>query len=145
MKKRGFFFSMDAFLALLLFAVVLSLIYSFFISVPRLDQPFYFSEDVLDVFSKVKIKDLDLNQYPGIESMVNDGTISNTDKTLFEILAELQLSGNGAGSQSLIEDILICIIPDQYGFGIDFGDTEIYTKDDREIISLIARQRLVIA
>jgi len=145
MKKRGFFFSMDAFLALLLFAVVLSLIYSFFISVPRLDQPFYFSEDVLDVFSKVKIKDLDLNQYPGIESMVNDGTISNTDKTLFEILAELQLSGNGAGSQSLIEDILIGIIPDQYGFGIDFGDTEIYTKDDREIISLIARQRLVIA
>ena len=86
MKKNGFFFSMDAFLALILFGTFLALIYSYYVGNPKLDQPFYFSEDVLDVFSNVKINELDLNQYPEITKLINNNIITNQDKTIFEDL-----------------------------------------------------------
>ena len=142
--KKGFFFSMDGFLALILFALFLSLIYSFFISVPRLEQPFYFSEDILDVFSEVKVSELDLNSYPNIQGMITNDVINNTNKTIFEVLSDFQLNNhNIADSQMLVNELITGIIPEQYGFGIDFGNSSIYEKP-KNVTNLVSRQRLVI-
>ena len=142
--KKGFFFSMDGFLALILFALFLSLIYSFFISVPRLEQPFYFSEDILDVFSEVKVSELDLNSYPNIQGMITNDVINNTNKTIFEVLSDFQLNNHDiADSQMLVNELITGVIPEQYGFGIDFGNSSIYEKP-KNVTNLVSRQRLVI-
>ena len=142
--KKGFFFSMDGFLALILFALFLSLIYSFFISVSRLEQPFYFSEDILDVFSEVKVSELDLNSYPNIQGMITNDVINNTNKTIFEVLSDFQLNNHDiADSQVLVNELITGVIPEQYGFGIDFGNSSIYEKP-KNVTNLVSRQRLVI-
>lgn len=142
--KKGFFFSMDGFLALILFALFLSLIYSFFISVPRLEQPFYFSEDILDVFSEVKVSELDLNSYPGIQGLMASNAINNTNKTIFEVMVDFKVNNHDiANSRDLVSDLITGIVPEQYGFGIDFGNYSVYEKT-KNVTNLVSRQRLVI-
>ena len=147
MLKRGFFFSLDAFFALILFGLFLSLIYASFFSAPRLEQPFYFSEDVLDVLSNVRIKELDLAQYPGILNMINTGVITNTDKTAFEVLVELNQKqpADTANIKVLMDDLIKGVVPVQYGLGLDFSNQQVYVNDPaKEVTNVIARQRLVL-
>ena len=151
MKKKGFFFSMDAFLALILFGTFLALIYSYYVSNPKLDQPFYFSEDVLDVFSNVKINELDLNQYPVTNNLIATGVITNPDKTIFEVLIELNNKDppDIDDSRVMVEELVSGIIPKQYGFSLEFNQDGIqdgiYNKDpSKQITNAIARQRIII-
>ncbi|HLC63012.1 MAG TPA: hypothetical protein VJJ21_01715 [Candidatus Nanoarchaeia archaeon] len=147
MKKNGFFFSMDAFLALILFGTFLALIYSYYVGNPKLDQPFYFSEDVLDVFSNVKINELDLNQYPEITKLINNNIITNQDKTIFEVLIELNNKDppDVDNSRVMVEEIVSGIIPAQYGFSLEFNKNPVYNNDpSKQVTNAIARQRLII-
>ena len=145
MNKKGFFFSMDAFFALILFGTFLALIYSFYVGSPKLDQPFYLSEDVLDTFSNVKINELDLNQYPNTQKLITDGIITNPDKTIFEVLIELNSKGDTANSNVLVKDLVEGIIPGQYGFSLEFDKKDVYNKDSsKQITNAIARQRIII-
>jgi len=147
MPKRGFFFSLDAFFALILFGLFLSLIYTSFFSAPRIEQPFYFSEDVLDVLSNVRISELDLSQYPGITNQIATGIISNPDKTVFEILVEFNNKNpkDVANTKILLDELLNGIMPVQYGLGVEFGGISVYNKDPtKEVTNVIARQRLVL-
>ena len=82
--KKGFFFSIDSILALMLFGIVLTGIYSFFLTTHSIDQQFYFSEDILNRFSSTKVSELDLTKYPEVQRMISDGTIKNTENTLLE-------------------------------------------------------------
>jgi len=61
--KKGFFFSIDAFMALILFVLIIMLIYTFFIGVGTLRQQYYFSEDLFTVMDNVKINELDEDNY----------------------------------------------------------------------------------
>jgi len=144
--KKGFFFSLDGFFALILFGLFLAMIYSYFVSEPRLEQPFYFSEDVLDVFSNVKINELELSQYPKITNLITTGKITNQEKTIFEVLVDFnsQDPKDTASSNDVIDDLMQGIIPEQYGFGVDFSGTEVYETPGKEKINVIARQRLVL-
>lgn len=145
--KKGFFFSLDAFFALILFGLFLALIYSSFFTSPRLEQPFYFSEDVLDVLSKVRIRELDLAQYPGIANQINTQVITNTDKTVFEVLVELnqKVPPDTANIEVLLDDLIKEVVPVQYGLGLDFSGTQVYVNDlAKEKTNVVARQRLVL-
>ena len=142
---------MDAFLALILFGTFLALIYSYYVSNPKLDQPFYFSEDVLDVFSNVKINELDLNQYPVTNNLIATGVITNPDKTIFEVLIELNNKDppDIDDSRVMVEELVSGIIPKQYGFSLEFNQDgiqdDIYNKDpSKQITNAIARQRIII-
>ena len=70
--KKGFIFSLDSFLALTIFTLVVAMIYLFFIFSSPTTQQYYFSEDTLVVLNNVKINELDLAQYPKIEEMINN-------------------------------------------------------------------------
>ena len=82
--KKGFFFSLDSILALILFGVVLAGIYSFFLVTHSIDQQFYLSEDILNRFSTVNVGELDLTKYPEIQKMVAEETIKDMEVTLIE-------------------------------------------------------------
>lgn len=147
MPKKGFFFSLDAFFALILFGLFLSLIYTSFFSAPRIEQPFYVSEDVLDVLSNVRIKELDLSQYPGIMSLITTGVVTNTDKTVFEVLVELnqKVPPDTANTKVLMDDLMKGVVPVQYGLGLDLKGQQVYANDPaKEATNVIARQRLVL-
>ncbi|MBS3156109.1 hypothetical protein J4413_02650 [Candidatus Woesearchaeota archaeon] len=141
--KKGFFFSLDSILALILFGTVLAGIYSFFLVTHSVDQQFYFSEDILNRLSTVKVSELDLTKYPEIQRMVSQAVIKNTDNTLIEqIVIFRENEGESSSSAELfVEDITNNLIPEQYGFSVDVNG-EIFKKT-KEINTLVSRERLV--
>lgn len=141
--KTGFFFSLDSIVALILFGIILAGIYSFFLATHSIDQQFYFSEDILNRFSSIKISELDLTKYPEIQRMVGDGSITNLENTLVEqivIFREIERE-NSPSANLFVEDITEGLIPEQYGFSVDVNG-EIFKKS-KEVSTLVSRERLV--
>ena len=69
MKKRlnnkAYFFLIDSILALSVLAVGAFLIFTFYLSVPSIEQPAVLSDDIMDFFANNKIKDIN-NPYAGL-------------------------------------------------------------------------------
>ncbi|MBS3153584.1 hypothetical protein J4426_03415 [Candidatus Woesearchaeota archaeon] len=141
--KKGFFFSLDSILALILFGVVLAGIYSFFLVTHSIDQQFYLSEDILNRFSTVNVGELDLTKYPEIQKMVAEETIKDMEVTLIEqIVIFRENEGEESPSANLfIRDLTDSLIPAQYGFAVDVNG-ELFTRS-KEVTTLISRERLV--
>ena len=92
--KKGFFFSLDAFMALSLFVLILISMYLFFINSSDLNQQYYFSEDLFDVFSNIKLEELELVKYPQIIMLSLGGGINNSNLSLSEIIVDFSINGN---------------------------------------------------
>ncbi|MBI4158920.1 hypothetical protein HY500_01530 [Candidatus Woesearchaeota archaeon] len=140
--KKGFFFSIDSIFALILFGFVLANIYSFFLVSHNTDQQFYFSEDMLNIFSKIKINELDLTKYNEIQTMIGDGRIKNQKNTLLEqvVIFREKEGDTSPNAQLFVQDVTKGLIPEQYGFSIDING-EVFKKS-KEVTTLISRERL---
>src|SRR3989344_5969995 len=123
--KKGFFFSIDSILALMLFGIVLTGIYSFFLTTHSIDQQF------------------DLTKYPEVQRMISDGTIKNTENTLLEQIVIFRENEGGVSPSArvFVEDISDGLIPEQYGFSVDVNG-EIFKKS-KEVSTLVSRERIV--
>ena len=64
-KKRGYFFTLDAVLGLFIIVIGVFLVTSSYVSVPQPAQVGLLSDDLLNFLSNTKIKNLN-NQYAGI-------------------------------------------------------------------------------
>lgn len=151
MEKRGFFFSLDSFLAIILFTVVLVMIYIFFIQFSPLQQQYYFSEDLLTVFSNVEIQDLDINidnpelsKYPRISDLVANKKINDTTVTLLEQIATFYIEDDIDSATVMVDDLSTDLFKEQYGVALDIGGEEVYSQQTEDVVSLLARQRLII-
>jgi len=152
--KRGFFFSLDGFFALILFGVFLAMIYSYYLSAPSLNQQLYVSEDLLDVFSNVKINEIDLNAYTEVKRLVEQDVINNTDKTIFEVLSDFSVNKQESDTRLLVQDVIGGsdkvgvggVVPGQYGLGIELVKNnqaiEVYGGQANKP-NVVVRQRLV--
>lgn len=83
-NKSGFFFSLDSFMGLILFILTLTLVYSFFIASHSLQQEFFISEDFLNVFTNVRVGDLDTARYPGIQCLISNKKIDDTSLSIID-------------------------------------------------------------
>ncbi len=89
-KKSGFFFSLDSFMGLILFILTLALVYSFFIGSHSLEQEFFISEDFLNIFTNVKVSDIDTSRYSGIKCLIDNNIIKDTNLIILEEASILQ-------------------------------------------------------
>ncbi|MAF36784.1 hypothetical protein CL622_06725 [archaeon] len=78
--KRGYFFTLDAILALVLFTLVVLLVHLFYINSPPLTQLQYLATDTLDVLSNVRIEEL--KQDEGYYPFITDSQFSDLDTDL---------------------------------------------------------------
>ena len=150
--KKGFIFSIDAFLAILLFVFVVALIYSFSVAFFSLNQQYFYSEDILTTFSEIRLNELDLNYYPQISNLINEGKINNTDVKVVEQIIAFQLNDDPGDPENvdntleLISDIMNNVVNQNINIGIFAGDLNIYNTnpsvDPNDINNLIARTRI---
>ena len=150
--KRGFIFSIDAFLAILLFVFVIILIYSFSISFFSLNQQYFFSEDILTTLSETKLNELDLSYYPQISNLISQGKINNTDVKIVEQIIFFQLNDDPADPQNkdntleLIDDLIVNVKNQNINIGVFSGALNIYSTNPSinpdDINNLIARTRI---
>ena len=149
-KKSGFFFSLDSFMGLILFILTLALVYSFFIGSHSLEQEFFISEDFLNIFTNVKVSDIDTSRYSVIENQINTNVIKDTNLLLVEEVSILY-NQNPQDSKDFInnlvyEDIVTKkgLIPIQYDIDLLFNKLSLYPEKNADTSSaVITRQRLV--
>jgi len=151
MKKRGFIFSLDSFFAIILFVVVLVTIYTFFIRFSPSEQQYYISEDLLNLYSNIKIEDLDLNKYPNINSLIENNKLNDTSISIVEIVSTLKINSEVyndidyiTSAESIITDLSQGLFTEEYDFSLYLGNTKVYGEEPLDIVNLLARQRLVI-
>jgi len=145
MQKRGFIFSYDSFLALIMFVLITLLIYFFFIySVPTTQQ-YFFSEDLVNVLGSVKISELQEN-YPEVNEMIADGRIKNTDSTVIEQMSTFVLENNCDDARYLFNAVKRNLLPEQYeaSFGIGSGRSaqDCGKSLSEDLINIVSRNRI---
>jgi len=139
--KKGFFFSLDGFMAITLFILILVSMYLFFINSRSLDQQYYFSEDLFDVFSDVKISELDYSTYGTVFDFIVDRKINDTDLTISEQIIDFALAENNDDAAALIQDITNGLFDNRFGVAFELQDEIYSTASERN--ALVARRRLL--
>jgi len=140
--KKGFFFSMDAFFAVMIFTLILVSIYGYFINIQELRQQYFYSEDLLDVFTNTKMGEIgDLEFNKNLELLKNWKLI-NEDLTIMDQMILLNERGYSNYSQWIFYNLTSDFLGGKYGSGFSIGLEEIF-ESDRNVTALVSRQRYV--
>ncbi len=129
MKKRGYFFTLDAMLSIGILIIGTFLIFASYTKIPSRVQTGILSEGTLDVFTTTKIKDLD-NPYAGLGGTLwNEGHISNPDNTLLQQIGEFYYLGKTDIAQKFIENITKNLIPPQFTIELWINESLLYPPE----------------
>ena len=143
--KKGFIFSFDSFLALIMFTLFTLLIYIFFIFAIPTTQQYYFAEDLINVLNGVRISELDLNAYSTISTMINDKKITDTSLTILQQIITFKEQGDSTSACQVFKDIAKDKIKPSasYGIGLDLGSrsSDICVEVLDPKINIITRSR----
>ena len=142
--KKGFIFSMDAFLAIILFVFVIFMIYIFSLSMPELNQQYFFSEDFLTVLSEVRINEINLDNYPKINNLIINKKINDTDVFLAEQVVTFQLNNDQESANLIVEDLLSKLESENLKTAVYIGENTIYGNDPEDVNNILSRTRLAI-
>lgn len=127
-KKRGYFFVLDAMLALVVLVTGVFLITSSYVDVPQPAQVGLLSDDVLNFLSNNKIKGLN-NPYAGIGGELwNQGHITDPDNTLLQQIGEFYATNKLDIAERFIANVSKGIIPEQFRYEIWINDVVLYPK-----------------
>jgi|TARA_Y100000310_G_scaffold288510_1_gene314175 hypothetical protein len=126
LKKRGYFFTLDAALGLFVLTIGVFLIASFYLNVPKPIQVELLSEDLLDFLSNTKIKNLN-NPYGGIGGELwKQGLITDPDNSLLQQIGEFYATDNNAIAEKFIQNISEQVIPSQFNYELWVDDVILY-------------------
>ena len=153
MKKKGFFFSTDAFFAILIFTLVLVSIYGYFIGTQELRQQYFFSEDLFDVFINTKMEEwngfenfktnIDENEDYLIHRTLIDEKLTIMEQliTLNNNVTDINPEGNEIAN-NLIGRLTLNLFDARYGFNFNVREW-FYLEDEGNPNAIVARQRFV--
>ena len=128
MKKKGYFFMLDALLALGVLIIGVSTLLNSFTFSPEKMQTINLAEDAIDFFSNTKIEDFNNPIFGPSGTLVKNGTIKNTQKTLLQQLGEFFYDSDLGNAGLLAEEVMENLIPYQYSYELLINDTTIYSK-----------------
>lgn len=128
LKKRGYFFVLDAVLALFVLVIGVFLVASSYVDVPQPAQVGILSGDLLDFLSGTKIKELN-NPYAGIGGQLwSQGVITEADNSLLQQIGELYATNNSDIAEKLIGNVTKGIMPEQFRYEVWMDNTILYPK-----------------
>jgi len=126
MGREGYFFLVDSIIALGILAIGLFAVFSSYSGIPPIRESDILSEDIMDFFAGVKIKELN-NEYAGIDGFLwQSGEINNADNTVLQQLALFYYQNKTGIAEKMIANLTINRIPPQYGFEFRIGNMVIY-------------------
>ena len=140
--KKAFFFSMDAFFAVMIFTLVLLSVYSFFINVQELRQQYFYSEDLLDIFTTTKMGELNQLSDGNYLKQLDESGVIDRDLTVMEQMVTLTNQGYPEYSRWIFLNLTSGLFGERYGLGFDIGFESIF-ESERNVTALVARQRFV--
>ncbi len=111
--KKGYFFTLDAFIAMSLLAICVVMVFSIQSSKPYPMQSIFLSDDLMQVLSSTKLYELQNSYYL---SLYKSGVITSPDSTILEQIAWFFISGRPGLATNFTTNITASMIPDRYGF-----------------------------
>ncbi|MDP3764882.1 MAG: hypothetical protein Q8R04_00060 [Nanoarchaeota archaeon] len=127
-KKRGYFFVLDAMLGLFVLVIGVILINSSYVNVPQSTQVGLLSDDLLNFLSNKKIKDLN-NPYGGIGGELwNNGIITDADNSLLQQIGEFYAANKLDIAEKFIQNVSTGIIPIQFKYEVWMDNVILYPK-----------------
>ena len=116
---RGYFFLIDAFLAMSVIAFGLLMAFSFRSYRPQEVQPFVLADDVMESLSSNRVEDLANNASLAgfyVKKLIDDGSVTDTKNTLLEQAAEFFVEQEAGLARDFVVNITSMLVPSQYGF-----------------------------
>lgn len=128
LKKRGYFFMLDALLALMVIVIGIFLVTSSYVNVPQPAQVSLLSDDLLNFLSKTKIKSIN-NQYAGIGGYLwSHGEITDADNSLLQQIGEFYAENKTDTAERFMQNVSAGAIPLQFKYEVWIDGTLIYPK-----------------
>lgn len=126
LKKRGYFFIIDAILGLFIIVIGVFLITSSYVTVPQPAQVGLLSDDLLNFLSNTKINNLN-NEYAGIGGELwNQGKITDVDNSLLQQIGEFYAANNLDIADKFIQNVSYGIVPPQFNYEVVIDNVIVY-------------------
>ncbi len=122
-KKRGYFFTLDAFVAMGIIVVGLFVVLASYSYSPVSEQQEALGADILLSLSATKVTELN-NDY--VMLLITNGTITNRDNTVLQQLGEFYVNNQSSMGSKFIANISSNILPYQFGVNISINKTQAY-------------------
>ena len=114
LKKRGYFFILDAFLGLSVLLIGVILVTSSYVNFPQPSQVGLLANDLTNFLSTKKIKDLN-NPYAGIGGELwNNGTITDADNSLLQQIGEFYAANKLDVAERFIQNVSEGVTPPEF-------------------------------
>ncbi len=141
--KKGYFFTLDAFMAISILVLCVVLIFSIHSATPYPLQSIFISDDIMYYFSNTKCYEL---QNPYVQSLILDGSIAFPETSLLEQATIFYIGGRPDLARNLTLNVTSGMIPEKYGvqFRI-YNSTVEYAYRQREGSVLENSSRLLIS
>ncbi|HLD86916.1 MAG TPA: hypothetical protein VJB12_02535 [Candidatus Nanoarchaeia archaeon] len=145
-KKRGFFFTLDAVMALTVIGIGFFLVLTAYLFVPPRSQTEAIAQSALQFLSTTAIENLN-DPYAGIGGELwESGKISQRDNTLLQQIAHFEAKGDRETAELFVDAILDEIVPMNYGFQIKVNGNSLYPLvESSELIASKQETDLLIA
>ena len=128
LKKRGYFFTLDAVLGLFIIVIGVFLVTSSYVSVPQPAQVGLLSDDLLNFLSNTKIKNLN-NQYAGIGGdLWSQGIITDADNSLLQQTGEFYAKNNLDIADKFLSNVTQGVVPQQFRYEVWMNGIILYPK-----------------
>lgn len=139
MELKGYFFTLDAILALTLVSTAIILLSSISITEPPMTQTSFLAEDLMSVLSELKVGEMNSSY---VEKLIENGTITQLNNTILEQIGEFYAEGSDATAAEFFYNITSGIISDQ-NIALYVDDISIYTQGNTPQQALLNSRRMV--
>jgi len=126
MRKKGFFFIIDALLATAILLGGIMILSNFYINEQPTVLVNYISEDILKAFATLRIYELNNTN---VNELITNGTIVNLNNSILDQIGEFWAADNIMLANAFTKNISEDLLPPQYGIGIWVSDELIYQRD----------------
>lgn len=128
LKKKGYFFIIDALFGLAIIVIGTFLITSSYIKVPQSAPVGFLADDLLTFLSNKKIKDLN-NPYAGVGGdLWSQGLITDEDNSLLQQIGIFYKINKLDVANDFINSVTIGVMPSQYRYEVLIDDTLLYPQ-----------------
>ncbi len=125
MEKGGQYFTLDAFIALIVVAIGLILVFSVGSYQSSLAQPQIIAQDFVNSIAQTKIKEVN-NAF--VRQQIEGGNITNLDNTILQQAYEFKKYGRAIFSSWLLGNVTENLVPEQYKYEVLFGGESVLSR-----------------
>jgi hypothetical protein len=139
-NKKGLFFTLDALLALFLLFSGLMIISNMYISTQPRTQLSYYSQDIISLFSEVKVNELNNSM---LEELITNGNITDMDYSILEQIGIFWVTNKTSLATSLAKNLSYNLIPERFGYSFIVDGDIVYNKTKLNNKELVTHKSMI--